>query len=53
MFRTSWTLGDGLVHPGDKPGIGVESDEQTAVKFPYERKYLAVNRLRGGSVHDR
>lgn len=40
------------MHPGDRPGIGVEFDEQAAAKFPYERKYLPVNRLRDGSVHD-
>ncbi|MFC9617816.1 hypothetical protein [Streptomyces sp. NPDC056938] len=38
--------------PGDKSGIGVGCEEQAAVKFPYERKCLSVNRLRGGSVHD-
>ncbi|MFD7182906.1 D-mannonate dehydratase ManD [Streptomyces sp. NPDC059904] len=52
VFETSWTFEDGLMHPGDRPGIGVEFDEKAAERFPYERKYLPVNRLRDGSVHD-
>ncbi|MFJ8927750.1 MULTISPECIES: D-mannonate dehydratase ManD [unclassified Streptomyces] len=52
VFHTSWTFEDGLMHPGDRPGIGVEFDEKAAERFPYERKYLPVNRLRDGGVHD-
>lgn len=52
VFTTSWTFEDGLMHPGDRPGIGVDFDEKAAERFPYERKYLPVNRLRDGSVHD-
>lgn len=52
VFETSWTFEDGLMHPGDRPGIGVEFDEKAAERFPYERKYLPVNKLRDGSVHD-
>ncbi|MEV7085296.1 D-mannonate dehydratase ManD [Streptomyces sp. NPDC093085] len=52
VFRTSWRFADGLMHPGDEPGIGVEFDEEAAARFPYDRKYLPVNRLRDGSVHD-
>lgn len=28
--------------PGDKPGVGVECEEQPAKRFPYERKYLRL-----------
>ncbi|MFE3600940.1 D-mannonate dehydratase ManD [Streptomyces sp. NPDC059096] len=52
VFRTSWRFEDGLMHPGDRPGIGVDFDEKAAARFPYDRKYLPVNRLRDGSVHD-
>ncbi|MFD7920089.1 D-mannonate dehydratase ManD [Streptomyces sp. NPDC059740] len=52
VFRTSWTFEDGLMHPGDAPGIGVEFDEDAAARYPYSPKYLPVNRLRDGSVHD-
>ncbi|MFJ7996324.1 D-mannonate dehydratase ManD [Streptomyces sp. NPDC096310] len=52
VFQTSWRFEDGLMHPGDRPGIGVDFDEEAAARFPYDRKYLPVNRLRDGSVHD-
>ncbi|MFI6697736.1 D-mannonate dehydratase ManD [Streptomyces sp. NPDC050509] len=52
VFQTSWRFEDGLMHPGDRPGIGVDFDEKAAARFPYNRKYLPVNRLRDGSVHD-
>ena len=34
-----------MLHPGEAPGHGVEIDEALAAKYPYERKYLPVNRL--------
>ncbi|MFE3826923.1 D-mannonate dehydratase ManD [Streptomyces sp. NPDC059092] len=52
VFQTSWRFEDGLMHPGDRPGIGVDFDEKAAARFPYDRKYLPVNRLRDGTVHD-
>ncbi|NED97618.1 D-galactonate dehydratase family protein [Phytoactinopolyspora alkaliphila] len=52
VFRTSYTFEDGLLHPGETPGIGVEYDEDLAAKFPYEPAYLPVNRLLDGTVHD-
>ncbi|GAA2690830.1 MULTISPECIES: D-mannonate dehydratase ManD [Actinosynnema] len=52
VFRTSFTFGDGLLHPSDAPGLGVELDDEAAAAFPYEAAYLPVNRLRDGTVHD-
>ncbi|GHF76862.1 mannonate dehydratase [Amycolatopsis bartoniae] len=52
VFRTSYTFKGGYLHPGDLPGLGVEVDEEAAAKFPYDPKYLPVNRRRDGSVHD-
>ena len=52
VFRTNYTFTDGLMHPGDAPGIGVEFDEEAAAEFPYDRKYLPVNRRLDGTVHD-
>ena len=43
---------DGYMHPGDPPGLGVTFDEQAAARYPYDPKYLPVNRRRDGSVHD-
>ena len=28
VFRTSYTFDDGLLHPGENPGLGVEYDEE-------------------------
>ncbi|WP_328604532.1 D-galactonate dehydratase family protein [Amycolatopsis sp. NBC_00345] len=52
VFQTSYTFSEGYLHPGELPGLGVEVDEAAAAKFPYDPKYLPVNRRRDGSVHD-
>ena len=52
VFRTSTTFTDGLLHPGDAPGLGVELDEQAAAAFEYTPAYLPVNRRLDGTVHD-
>ncbi|GAB2632407.1 D-galactonate dehydratase family protein [Streptomyces capparidis] len=52
VFRTSYRFDDGLLHPSDTPGLGVELDTRAAERFPYEPAYLPVNRLADGTVHD-
>ena len=53
VFRTSYTFDDGLLHPGDNPGLGVEYDEELAATFDYSAAYLPVNRLQlDGTMHD-
>ncbi|MFC4493854.1 D-mannonate dehydratase ManD [Streptomyces ovatisporus] len=52
VFRTSWTFDEGLLHPSDAPGLGVDLDLDAAGRFPYEPAYLPVNRLADGTVHD-
>lgn len=52
VFQQSFTWRGGLLHPGDKPGLGVELDVDEAGKYPYERAYLPYNRLADGTVHD-
>jgi mannonate dehydratase len=52
VFRTNWTFHNGLMHPGDAPGLGVDVDEEAAARFPYDPKSLPVNRRTDGSVHD-
>lgn len=52
VFKTTYTFADGYLHPGDAPGLGVELDEEAAARYPYQPKYLPVNRLRDGSMHD-
>jgi mannonate dehydratase len=51
VFPHAYTFADGLMHPGDAPGLGVEIDEALAATFPYERAYLPVARKTDGTVH--
>src|SRR5262245_51951787 len=52
VFRHAYTFADGMMHPGDAPGLGVEIDETTAAAFPYKRAYLPVARLLDGTMHN-
>ncbi|OEV30273.1 bifunctional D-altronate/D-mannonate dehydratase [Streptomyces nanshensis] len=52
VFRTSYSFEEGLLHPSETPGLGVELDTDAAGRFPYEPAYLPVNRLTDGTVHD-
>src|SRR5690606_16542024 len=44
VFPHAYTFADGMMYPGDAPGLGVDLDEEEAAKYPYERAYLPVNR---------
>ena len=50
VFKVSYTFKDGLMHPGDNPGLGIEFDEELAKKYPYEPAYLPVARLEDGTL---
>lgn len=52
VFRTSYTFENGLLHPGEQPGIGVDLDLGAAAAHPYVPAYLPVNRLSDGTMHD-
>lgn len=52
VFPHGYSFADGLMHPGDAPGLGVELDESLAATFPYKRAYLPVNRREDGTMHD-
>jgi len=52
VFETSFTFAEGLLHPGERPGLGVRLDLAAAEKYPYQPAYLPVNRLPDGTVHD-
>ena len=52
VFQTSYTFVDGLLDPGENPGLGVELDEAAAAAFEYTPAYLPVNRLLDGTMHD-
>jgi len=42
----------GYLHPGEKPGLGVDLAVDEAGKYPYQSAYLPFNRLSDGTVHD-
>lgn len=50
VFPHNWTFDNGYMHPGDKPGLGIEFDEKLAAKYPYEPAYLPVARLADGTL---
>jgi mannonate dehydratase len=52
VFEQSFTFENGLLHPGDKPGLGVTLNLDEAGKYPYQAAYLPFNRLADGTVHD-
>ena len=52
VFPHAYTFADGMLHPGEAPGLGVDIDEALAAKHPYKRAYLPVARLEDGSMHD-
>ncbi len=52
VFPHAYSFADGLLHPGEAPGLGVDIDEVAAAKFPYRRAYLPVARLQDGTMHD-
>jgi mannonate dehydratase len=52
VFPHSYHFQDGCMHPGEKPGLGVDIDEKLAAQFPYQRAYLPVNRKVDGTMHD-
>jgi mannonate dehydratase len=51
VFSHSYTFANGALHPGDKPGLGVDIDETLAAHFPYERANLPIARKLDGTVH--
>jgi mannonate dehydratase len=52
VFEQSFTFEDGMLHPSEQPGIGVELNERAAAAYPYAQAYLPYNRLADGTVHD-
>ena len=50
VFPHAYRFEKGYLHPGDKPGLGVDYNEKLGEKFPYERAYLPVNRKLDGTM---
>ena len=51
VFPHHYRFEDGMMHPGDAPGLGVDIDEELAAEYPYQRAYLPVNRKLDGTMH--
>jgi mannonate dehydratase len=51
VFPHAYTFSNGMMHPGEAPGHGVDIDENLAAKFPYKKAYLPVCRLEDGTMH--
>ncbi|HZI79206.1 MAG TPA: D-mannonate dehydratase ManD [Vicinamibacterales bacterium] len=52
VFPHAYTFANGVMHPGDTPGLGVDFDEALAATFPYQPAYLPIARLADGTMHD-
>ena len=52
VFPHAYTFADGMMHPGEAPGLGVDIDEDLAARHPYRPAYLPVARLPDGSMTD-
>lgn len=48
----SFNVREGYLHPGDKPGLGVDLDDHLASQFPFKASYLPMVRTLDGTVHD-
>src|SRR6202035_3139255 len=44
VFPHRYSFGEGMLHPGETPGLGVDLDETLAANYPYRRAYLPINR---------
>ncbi|RKE45748.1 MULTISPECIES: D-mannonate dehydratase ManD [unclassified Sphingomonas] len=50
VFPHAYSVDDGMMHPGDAPGLGVDIDEDLAATYEYKRAYLPVARLEDGTL---
>lgn len=52
VFPHAYTFANGMMHPGEAPGLGVDIDEELAAKYEYSRAFLPVNRLEDGTMYN-
>ncbi|MET4593124.1 MULTISPECIES: D-mannonate dehydratase ManD [unclassified Sphingomonas] len=50
VFPHAYSFDDGMMHPGDAPGLGVDINEELAATYDYKRAYLPVARLEDGTL---
>lgn len=51
VFPHAYTFEDGLMYPGEAPGLGVDFNEALATQYPHQRAYLPINRKLDGTLH--
>ncbi|MCS6858906.1 MAG: D-galactonate dehydratase family protein [Abditibacteriales bacterium] len=51
LFPTPCELRDGYAYPNDAPGLGIDFNEELALKFPYKPGYLPIFRRQDGTMH--
>ena len=51
VFPHGYAFAGGALHPGNRPGLGVDIDEALAAQYPYDRAYLPVARKTDGTMH--
>lgn len=52
VFPHAYTFENGMMHPGEAPGLGVDIDEELAAGYEYNRAFLPVNRLEDGTMYN-
>ena len=50
VFSYPLSLENGHIRLQDKPGLGVEYNEEEADKYKYKRSYLPISRLEDGTL---
>ena len=50
IFTHDMHLEKGMVFVSEKPGLGIDFNEDLAKKYPYKRSYLPVSRLEDGTL---
>jgi len=52
VFKTSYSYKEGYLYLNDSPGLGIDFDEEIAIKYPYRHKFLPGLRDRDGAIHN-
>lgn len=50
IFQHDIQVKDGAAYVSEKPGLGIDFNEEAALEFPYKRSYLPVSRLEDGTL---
>ena len=52
VFDLPYFAKDGYLHMMDRPGIGVGFNEEVALQYPFQKKYLPILRDETGALHN-